>query len=118
MSMNEAGRPGELTPETGHSITSPIGSPSPTVKATGVKRTARRPAGRRRPRPIASASLYYPVPGRGWYWLSIRCPYCRGTHLGRVRDETKAAGNRRVSCGPVQVIVRSTYRPSVASDAA
>jgi hypothetical protein len=116
MSLNDDGRPGDTTPETGPGvITSPMNSSAtPTVKPTGVRRTA----GRRRPRPIASASLYYPVPGRGWYWLSIRCPYCHGTHLGRVRDQAKAAGNRRVSCGPVQVIVRSTYRPSAASDAA
>ena len=69
-------------------------------------------ARRRTRRPIASASLYHPVPGRGMYWLSIRCPYCGGTHLGRVREEAQAGGARRVSCGPVQVVVRRVYRPA------
>ena len=79
-----------------------------------------RPASARRRvrRPIANASLYYPVPGRGLYWLSIRCPYCGGTHLGRVREEVRAGGNRRVSCGPVQVVVRRVYRPAAGKAAA
>jgi hypothetical protein len=58
----------------------------------------------------ADASLYEPVPGREWFWLSIRCPHCGGVHLGRVRQEARAAGPRRIRCGPVWVVVRRTYR--------
>lgn len=58
----------------------------------------------------ADASLYEPVPGRSWWWLSIRCPWCSGTHLGRVRQEDQAGGPRRLSCGAVWVVVRRTYR--------
>ena len=65
---------------------------------------------RRRRRRRADASLYEPVPGRSWWWLSIRCPWCGGTHLGRVRREAQAAGPRRLACGPVWVVVRRTYR--------
>jgi hypothetical protein len=72
----------------------------------------------RRSRPVASASLYHPVPGRTLFSLSIRCPYCQGTHLGRVREERQAAGRRRVPCGPVQVVVRRVYRPVSAGLAA
>ena len=94
---------------------------SATITAASIARDAgTRPASarRRERRPIANASLYYPVPGRGLYWLSIRCPYCGGTHLGRVREEIKAGGNRRVSCGPVQVVVRRVYRPAAGKAAA
>ena len=94
---------------------------SATITAASIARDAgARPASARRRarRPIANTSLYYPVPGRGLYWLPIRCPYCRGTHLGRVREEIKAGGNRRVSCGPVQVVVRRVYRPAVGKAAA
>ncbi len=65
---------------------------------------------RRRRRPVADASLYEPVTGRTWHWLSIRCPYCGGVHLGRVRDRSEAEGPRRTSCGAVHVIIRRTYR--------
>ena len=67
----------------------------------------------------ASASLYEPVPGRGWWWLSIRCPWCGGVHLGRVRSEDQAPGPRRLAgCGPVQVVVRQTYRRKTAAETA
>ena len=51
-----------------------------------------RPQGRRGRYPVADASLYEPVPGRGREWLSIRCPYCHGVHLGRLRPGTDAGG--------------------------
>ena len=70
----------------------------------------RQPDTPRRRRRRADASLYEPVPGRAWWWLSIRCPWCGGTHLGRVRREGQAAGPRRLACGPVMVVVRRTYR--------
>lgn len=60
--------------------------------------------------PVASASLYEPVPGRGWVWLSIRCPYCSGVHLGRVRPGKSAGGKRKTTCGTVIVVVRRRYR--------
>jgi len=75
---------------------------SPSTQPPTLKRRGRYP--------LASASLYTPVPGRGWCWLSIRCPRCGGVHLGRVRSESQAAGLRRTSCGTVWVIVRQTYR--------
>jgi hypothetical protein len=85
----------------------------PKVSATttrGTPAVSVRPGTRRRRYLRADASLYEPVPGREWYWLSIRCPHCGGVHLGRVRQETKAAGPRRIPCGPVWVVVRRTYR--------
>lgn len=63
--------------------------------------------------PVAAASLYQPVAGRSWWWLSIRCPKCCGVHLGRVRDEAEARGARRTTCGVFWVIVRRTYRSGV-----
>jgi hypothetical protein len=72
----------------------------------------------RKQAPTVSASLYFPVNGRGWWWLSIRCPWCRGVHLGRVRDERLAAGPRRTTCGPVLVIVRRVYRSQNRTEAA
>ena len=101
-------------------MSSQAGSKSAITSAIVNGGNEARPASarRRERRPIANASLYYPVPGRGMYWLSIRCPYCGGTHLGRVREEVQAGGNRRVSCGPVQVVVRRIYRPAVGKAAA
>jgi hypothetical protein len=61
--------------------------------------------------PRADASLYEPVNGRGRGWLSIRCPHCRGVHLGRLRPGTEPGGPRRTPCGMVWVVVRRTYRP-------
>jgi hypothetical protein len=60
----------------------------------------------------ADASLYEPVPGRAGWWLSVRCPWCGGVHLGRVRHEAQAGGPRHLACGPVWVVVRRTYRRS------
>lgn len=65
---------------------------------------------RRRQHPRADASLNGPVRGRTLWSLSIRCPYCGGTHHGRVRDPGVAAGPRRLPCGPAFVVVRRTYR--------
>jgi hypothetical protein len=62
--------------------------------------------------PLASASLYEPAPGRGRFWLSLRCPVCRGVHLCRLRDESEAGGLRRTPCGRVFVVVRRTYSAS------
>lgn len=80
-----------------------------------IPRTADKRRAHRRRYPEASASLYQPVAGRSWWWLSIRCPKCRGVHLGRVRDESEAAGARRTTCGFLWVIVRRTYRSGVAA---
>ena len=63
---------------------------------------------RRHPR--ADASLYSPAPGRGLWWLSVRCPYCGGIHLCKSRDPGSAAGPRRLPCGKAEVTVRRTYR--------
>ena len=79
-------------------------------QAEGSRAVSVRRGTRRRQYLRADASLYEPVPGRDWYWLSIRCPHCGGVHLGRVRQEAKAAGPRRIACGPVWVVVRRTYR--------
>jgi hypothetical protein len=65
--------------------------------------------------PRADASLYEPVPGRGLVALPIRCPRCRGVHLGRVRPGTKPGGVRRTPCGVVEVVIRRTYRASGAA---
>jgi hypothetical protein len=48
-------------------------------------------------------------------WLSIRCPYCRGVHLGRVRHGAQADGPKRIRCGMVMVVVRRTYRRTEAA---
>jgi hypothetical protein len=61
--------------------------------------------------PLADASRYEPVNGRGRDALSIRCPFCKGIHLGRVRPGTEPGGPRRTPCGTVYVIIRRTYRP-------
>lgn len=81
-----------------------------TKQAEGSHAVSVRRGTRRRQYLRADASLYEPVPGRDWYWLSIRCPHCGGVHLGRVRQEAKAAGPRRIACGPVWVVVRRIYR--------
>ena len=61
--------------------------------------------------PTANASLYQPVAGRTWWWISLRCPHCRGVHLARVREEADADGPRRAGCGRlVRVRVRTVYR--------
>jgi hypothetical protein len=62
--------------------------------------------------PQADASKYEPVPGRGYDWLSIRCPFCQGVHLGRVRHGAVAGGPKRIPCGRVWVVVRRVYRPT------
>lgn len=71
------------------------------------------PSVRRGPRtrqyPVASASLYEPVPGRGRVWLSIRCPRCHGVHLGRLRPGATPGGLRRTPCGTLWVVVRRCY---------
>jgi hypothetical protein len=61
--------------------------------------------------PRADASLYAPVTGRGREWLSIRCPYCAGVHLSRLRPGTLPDGPRRTPCGKVFIVVRRTYAP-------
>jgi hypothetical protein len=69
--------------------------------------------GRRKHRyPLASASHYAPANGRSRDWLSIRCPYCAGVHLGRLQPGTVPGGPRRTPCGIVWVKVRRTYSPS------
>jgi hypothetical protein len=76
----------------------------------GATQTRRETDHRNTTIPVASASVYEPVPGRGWVWLSIRCPYCSGVHLGRVRPGKSVGGKRRTTCGTVIVIVRRRYR--------
>jgi hypothetical protein len=71
-----------------------------------------RRAASRRGHPLATASLYEPAPGRGRFWLSLRCPFCRGVHLCRLRDESEAGGQRRTPCGRVFVVVRQRFRTS------
>jgi hypothetical protein len=68
-------------------------------------------AGRRRQYPLADASRYEPINGRGRDALSIRCSFCKGIHLGRVRPRTEPGGPTRTPCGMVCVVVRRTYRP-------
>ncbi len=59
---------------------------------------------------IADASLYRPDGRRKWTWLSMRCPYCRQIHLGRVRTPAEADGPRRMACGRLAlVVVRRRY---------
>jgi len=72
-------------------------------------------AGRRRQYPLADASRYRPVNGRGRDGLSIRCPYCKGLHLGRIRPGIEPGGPRRTPCGMVFVVVRRTYSPKAAA---
>jgi hypothetical protein len=71
--------------------------------------------GRKRRYPLADASHYQPVNGRGRDALSIRCPFCKGIHLGRVRPGTEPGGPRRTPCGMVFVVVRRTYSPRAAA---
>ena len=65
--------------------------------------------------PLADASRYEPVNGRGREWLSIRCPYCKGVHLARLRPGAKPGGPRRTPCDRVFVVVRRTYAPRVST---
>ena len=51
-------------------------------------------AGRRRRYPLADVSRYRPVNGRGRDALSIRCPFCKGIHLGRIRPGIERCGPR------------------------
>lgn len=68
-------------------------------------------SGRRGQYPRADASHYEPVTGRGRDRLSIRCPYCAGVHLSRLRPGALPGGPRRTPCGMVWVVARRTYRP-------
>jgi hypothetical protein len=68
-----------------------------------VKGRRRRAARRREQYPRADASLYEPVRGRGLEWLSIRCPYCAGVHLGRLRPGTEPG---RPEAHPVRPCLR------------
>jgi hypothetical protein len=74
--------------------------------------------GRGRRYPRADASRYEPVSGRGQEALSIRCPYCSGVHLGRLRPGAEPGGPRRTPCGMVWVVVRRVYRSTPSSGAA
>lgn len=93
-------------------------SPSGLSYAPSVTRDGGEHRSRRVQYPQADASRYEPVPGRGRPALSIRCPYCGGVHLGRLRDGSPAGGLRRTPCGKVWVVVRRTYRSKVNSGAA
>lgn len=59
--------------------------------------------------PTANASLYAPAPGRTLPALSIRCPWCDGVHLGRLRPGAEPGGVRRTPCGTVWVVIRGRY---------
>jgi hypothetical protein len=59
--------------------------------------------------PVANASQYGPVRGRGLRALSIRCPVCGGVHLARLSPGAVAGGPRRTPCGWVWVVVRRVY---------
>jgi hypothetical protein len=91
---------------------------APSITRRPVKGRRRRAARRIEQYPRADASLYEPVRGRGLEWLSIRCPYCAGVHLGRLRPGTEPGGPRRTPCGPVFVVVRKTYRSQTTAGAA
>jgi hypothetical protein len=93
-------------------------SPSGLSSALSVTRDNGEDRSRRVQYPQADASRYEPVPGRGRPALSIRCPYCGGVHLGRLRDGSPAGGLRRTPCGKVWVVVRRTYRSKMNSGAA
>jgi hypothetical protein len=80
--------------------------------ATGTSAVSLSGRARTRRYPRADASLYEPAPGRGRFWLSLRCPFCRGVHLCRLRDESQAGGPRRIPCGRVFVVVRQRFRAS------
>lgn len=69
-------------------------------------RRSRREKGRY---PVADASEYGPVRGRGLRALSIRCPRCKGVHLARLSGDAVASGPRRTPCGWVWVVVRRVY---------
>ena len=106
----------------GHPNDHPKNAPASADKSpsglSSVASVDRDDGGRRERRgqyPQADASRYEPVPGRGRPALSIRCPYCGGVHLGRLRDGSPAGGLRRTPCGKVWVVVRRTYRSKASS---
>lgn len=49
--------------------------------------------------PAAYASLFAPCRGRSLWTLAYRCPWCSGTHFGRLREPERAEGMRRTRCG-------------------
>jgi hypothetical protein len=105
MSPPNGNGPGAITPQ---------GRPDVQLAATATPGTSLpsvRRGGRKRRYPVASASHYRPVNGRGRDWLSIRCPRCGGVHLARLRPGTQPGGPRRTPCGKVFVVVRRTYAP-------
>jgi hypothetical protein len=108
---NARGRP------PGHPSSRPDNAPaSAAEEAEGASSAASvRVARRRRQYPLADASRYEPVNGRGREWLSIRCPYCKGVHLARLRPGAKPGGPRRTPCDRVFVVVRRTYAPRVST---
>lgn len=102
-SPSRAGRSEDLAATTAAISTAIVGDPAD-VRWDRPRRRGRR-------LPMANASLYEPAAGRSQWWLSIRCPYGCGIHLGRVPEESHAAGPRRTGCGrKVFVVVRQTYR--------
>jgi hypothetical protein len=109
MSPPDGKGPGAITPQ---------GRPDAHIAATATKGTSLPSVGRwgrERCYPLASASRYKPVNGRGREWLSIRCPYCGGVHLARLRPGTAPGDPRRTPCGKVFVVVRRTYSPKAAA---
>jgi hypothetical protein len=104
-------RSGPQSP-TGNRPSKPSSTAAAKPQGPSPDRSLRRGARTRGRYPAADASLYAPVPGRAWWWLSVRCPRCRGVHLARVRDAAQAPGPRRIPCGLVRVIIRRTYGAS------
>ena len=47
--------------------------------------------------------------------VAVRCPRCKGIHLGRVKPGWEPGGKRRTPCGTVIVVIRSRYVPEVAA---
>jgi hypothetical protein len=85
-------------------------SPSPEPSyALSVTRGDGKRRSRRGGYPLASASLYEPACERTWWWISLRCPWCKSVHLHRVRHEEDAGGVRRTGCGR-RVYVRDPDR--------
>lgn len=105
-----SGRPPENRPLPESADSSPAITDATAKRGTSTRIVRR--GSRKRQYPTADASRYEPVPGRSLEWLSIRCPYCAGVHLGRLRPGTEPGGPRRTPCGMVFVVVRRTYSPS------
>jgi hypothetical protein len=110
--MTRGQRPGR--PPENRPLPESADSPAATTDALIVRQ--RRP--RKRHYPLASASLYAPANARTWWWISLRCPWCKAVHLHRVRSEQDAGGVRRTGCGRlVFVKIRSVYRGAVPASA-